>query len=359
MSIPFRIPDSVYVFIMAGGSGERFWPMSRNQIPKHLLHVFGECTLLEQTIRRVEGLVDFDRIFVLTNELQLDALRKELPFLTANQIVTEPAKRDTAPAAALATAIAHSKKSDAIVVLLPADAIIRDAETFRRQLIDSIATAIRQSCLVTIAIAPTYPATSFGYLELGSQLPSGPNGSVVCQVLHFIEKPDQNTAQTYFDQGHFGWNTGIFAWQAECFLEECSKLSPPLAHFIRGFPKDDPAKYILKHFPGLPKNSVDYAIMENASQVVALRSQFDWDDVGSWTALPAHLGRDSEQNCIRGSAILVNSKNNIVVANHRMVALYGVQDLVVVETPDAILICHQDAVQNIKKVYNLLPEELQ
>lgn len=359
MSIPFKIPDSVYIFIMAGGSGERFWPMSRNQLPKHLLRVFGECTLLEQTIRRVEGLVPFDRIFVLTNEIQLDALRQELPFLTANQIIAEPAKRDTAPAAALATAIARSKNSDAIVVLLPADAIVRDAESFRRQLIDAVATAIQHSCLVTIAITPTYPATGFGYLELGPHLPTGPNGSAIYQVLRFIEKPDQETAQTYFNQEHFGWNAGIFAWQAECFLEECSKLSSPLAHFIRGFSKNDPAKYILKHFPGLPKISVDYAIMENASRVVALRSQFDWDDAGSWTALPAHLGQDSEQNCICGSAILVKSKNNIVVANQRAVALCGVQNLVVVETPDAILICHQDAVQNVKKIYNSLPKELQ
>ncbi|PWU10721.1 MAG: mannose-1-phosphate guanyltransferase [Verrucomicrobia bacterium] len=358
MNPTFTVPNSVYVFIMAGGSGERFWPMSRRQLPKHLLRVFGERTLLEHTIRRVEGVVPLDRIFVLINQDQYENLRKELPFLAADQIITEPTQRDTAPAAALATAIARSKQPEAVVVLLPADAIIRDAETFRRQLIDAIAAAIRKSCLVTIAVTPTYPATGFGYLELGPQLSAGPGGSAIYRVLHFIEKPDQKTAQHYFQQSHFGWNAGIFVWQTKCFLEECSKLSPPLAHFIHGFPKDDPASYILEHFPNLSKNSVDYAIMEHASHVVALRSQFDWDDVGSWNALPTHLGRDRNENCVRGSAILIDSENNIVIANQRTVALCGVQDLVVVETPDAILVCHQNAVQDIKKVCTSLPDKL-
>ncbi len=358
MNLSASISDSLYVFIMAGGSGERFWPMSRNQLPKHLLRLFGKRTLLEETIDRIKDVVSMERIFILTNQTQIEALRKQLPLFAVDHIIVEPAKRDTGPAAALATAMARAQQPNAIVALLPADAMIRDVATFRRQMNDAIATAARQPCLVTISITPTYPATGFGYLELGAKLYDASNGSAVYQVLHFVEKPDKKTAQTYLQQGKFGWNAGMFVWQAEYFLQECSKLSPPLADFIRAFPTGDPTAYILEYFPHLPKNSVDFAIMENASHVVALRSQFDWDDVGSWTALPTHLGCDSDNNCIRGSTVLVDSKNNIVVANQRTVVLCGIQDLVVVETSDAVLIGHRDALQNIKKIHPLLPEEL-
>lgn len=350
--------DSLYIFIMAGGSGERFWPMSRKQLPKHLLRLVGKHTLLEEAVHRVQDIVCLDHIFVLTNEIQLNAVCKHLPFLATEQIIMEPAKRDTAPAAALATAIARSRHPNALVALLPADALIHDTETFRQQLVDAATTAAQQPSLVTVSIPPTYPATGFGYLELGPKLYHAPNGSAVHQVLRFIEKPNQKTAQTYLDHGNFGWNAGIFVWQVQCFLEECIRLSPALADFIHGFPSGDSRPYILERFPRLPKNSVDYTIMENASHVIALWSKFDWDDVGSWTALPTHLGCDAERNCVRGSAVLVDSKDNIVIANHRTVALCGIQNLVVVETPDAVLICHRDAVETIKKLHPFLPEKL-
>ena len=355
MSNPFL--DSLYVFIMAGGSGERFWPMSRTQTPKHLLRLLSDRTLLEETVRRVEGAVPLERIFILTNKAQADGCCDALPFLPASQIICEPAKRDTAPAAALATGFARALDPNAICVLLPADSTIHEVETFRRQLTDAAAVAADTDALVTVSIRPTYPSTGFGYLELGKSLGTAPNGSGVVEVARFVEKPDGDTAEEYVKSGRYGWNAGMFAWRSEVFLRECRKNVPALADFIESFPATGVADYLEEHFATLPKISVDYAIMEKAEKVAAVLAEFDWDDVGTWTALPAHLGRDAKDNTLRGPNAVLDSHNNIVIANSRTVALCGVSDLVVVETTDAVLVCHRAAVQRIKNLQPLLPEE--
>lgn len=350
--------DSLYVFIMAGGSGERFWPMSRAKTPKHLLKLLSDRTLLEETVRRIEGVVPLERIFILTNKTQADACCDALPFLPVSQIICEPAKRDTAPAAALATGMARARDPNAICALLPADSTIHDVEAFRRQLADAALTAAAQDSLLTVSIQPTYAATGFGYLELGKSLGKAPNGSDILEVVRFVEKPDIDTAEDYVRSGTYGWNAGMFVWKSEIFLAECRKNVPELAVFIEAFPPTQVSAYLDANFPTLPKISVDYAIMEKADSVIALRAKFDWDDVGTWTALPAHLGRDAKDNTLRGPTSILDSHNNIVIANTRTVALCGVSDLVVVETDDAILVCHRAAVQRIKNLQPLLPEEL-
>lgn len=349
--------DSLHIFIMAGGSGERFWPMSRCQLPKHLLRLFGERSLLEETVLRTQEMVPPERLFVLTNQIQLDEIYSQLPSLL-DRVIVEPAKRDTAPSAALATAIARSKNPNAIVALLPSDAKIHAVDAFRRQLVDAATIAAQQPCIVVFSVVPTHPATGFGYLELGPQLQQeAPNGSAVYSVQHFIEKPDRETAQTYLSQGNFGWNAGIFVWQSECFLRECMRSCPPLADFILQFPACHSASYISARFPSLPKNSLDYTIMERATSV-AICSQFDWDDMGTWTALSKHLGHDAKRNSLQGPTALFDSQENIVIANHRTVALCGIRNLIIVETSDAVLICHHDSVQDVKNILPLLPEEL-
>lgn len=337
---------------MAGGSGERFWPMSRAATPKHLLRLLSDQTLLEMTARRVEGLVPWERVFVLTNAAQADAVRAELPFLPHGNIVAEPAKRDTAPACALATAIARSRDPEAICALLPADSMIHNRTGFARQLEQAAGVASSGQSLVVFSIPPTYPATGFGYLHLGE-----PVGDAL-RVVRFVEKPDLPTAQAYLKSGQYGWNAGMFLWKAEAFLAEAGRLVPELATFIREFPNDDFLGYLAEKFPALPKVSVDYAIMEKASEVVALKARFDWDDVGSWTALPEHLGHDDDGNTLRGNTAIHESRNNVVISNGRTVALCGVDDLVVVETGDAILVCHRDRVQDIKKLQPLIGESL-
>jgi mannose-1-phosphate guanylyltransferase len=351
--------QNLHVFIMAGGSGERFWPASRVATPKHLLRLLGEQTLLEQTVRRFEGMVPWERIFVLTNTAQVAATKEAVPFLPAANIIAEPAKRDTAPAAALATGLAASRNKEAIVALFPADAMIHDTAAFRTQLREAVEFVSVNPSILTFSIPPTHPSTGFGYLQLGGTI-AGWESAGIHQVEKFVEKPDHERAKQFFDGGNHGWNAGMFLWQAGAFMDECRKQQPELEQFINGFPTDGLAEntvsYLAEAFPKLPKISVDYAIMENAASVVAYKAAFDWDDVGSWTALPNHLGKDESDNTTKGAVVELDSRRNIVIAEGRTVALCGVQDLVVIETKDAILVCHRDAVENIKKLP--LPMEL-
>lgn len=349
--------DRLFVFIMAGGSGERFWPVSRNATPKHLIRLLGDQTLLEQTARRFEGLIPPERIFVLTNEAQLAATVAVLPSIPRANIIAEPAKRDTAPAAALATGIARAITPDAVVALFPADHMIHDGETFRKQLSEAATYAAGHSSIVTFSITPTHPSTGFGYLELGEELP--PSGSTQFRkVNRFVEKPDIDRAQEFVAGGKHGWNAGMFLWQVGTFLEECRRQQPALERFITGFPEElrEIPCYLAETFPSLPKISVDFAIMERAEEVVAAIAAYDWDDVGSWTALPDHLGKDDNDNTLQGKVVTLDAGRNIVVAGKRTVALCGVSDLVVVETDDAVLICHRNAAQQIKNLP--LPPEL-
>lgn len=344
---------------MAGGSGERFWPMSRSRTPKHLLKLLSERTLVEETVRRLGAAVPSANIFVLTNEVQLPATRAALRGLVPeNQIIAEPARRDTAPAAALATALVRAKGGDqATVALLPADAYIADAATCQRQITAALQRASTEASIVTIAIKPDHPATGFGYLELGEERWRG-EGDVVRTVKRFVEKPDAATAARYVASGDFAWNAGMFFWRVDTFEGEAARQTPELAAFIREFPAQDWTEFLAARFPALPKISVDYAIMEKAARVETLLATFDWDDVGLWTALPRHLQQDAQGNATRGAVVQADAKRNIAVSNGRLIALCGVEDLVVVETPDAVLVCHRDRVQDIKKVVSQLPPEL-
>ena len=350
-----------YACIMAGGSGERFWPMSRSRVPKHLLKLFSGRTLLEETVRRIGAVVPRKNIFVLTNTVQLAATRAALRGLVpAAQIVAEPAKRDTAPAAALATALVRALGGEgATLALLPADAFIIDVKEFSRQLGAALARGSETDAILTIAITPDHAATGFGYLEMGRKLAGG-RGGELREVKRFVEKPDLATARRYVKSGRYAWNAGMFFWRVGTFLAEAETNAPELAAFVREYPRRPGAaeKFLAKNFPGLPKISVDYAIMEKARRVEALLAEFDWDDVGLWTALPRHLPRDAAGNSARGTVVTVDSANNIAVSNGRTIALCGVKDLVVVETADAVLVCHRDAVQNIKQIVQQLPKEL-
>ena len=353
-----------YACILAGGSGERFWPMSRVRTPKHLLKLFSDRTLIEETARRLGGVLPPENIFVLTNEEQLESVRLALPFIPSSQIVAEPVRRDTAPAAALATALVRARDPDGIVALLPADTFIRDSDRFATQLRAAFELASGKGwsspdpVLLTFAVKPTFPSTGFGYLELGDPIGTGSACGDFRRVVRFVEKPDAAAAKSYMESGRYAWNAGMFLWRTGAFLEEAERQAPALARFVREFPADDATSYIGSHFPPLPKISVDYAILEKARSVVTLVAEFDWDDVGTWTALPKHLPLDSAGNTVRGSVVVADAAGNIAVSNGRLIALCGVKDLVVVETADAVLVCHRDSVQDLKKLQPLLPRSV-
>ena len=352
-----EIPHA-YVCIMAGGSGERFWPMSRQRTPKHLLKLFSDRTLVEETVRRLDGVVPRANVFVLTNVAQLDGTREALHgLLPAENIIAEPAKRDTAAAASLATGLVRARDPKGVLALLPADSYIRDTVTFAKQLRQGLNRASQTTALLTFAIKPTQAATNFGYLKLGEDVAGGDGFR---KVVKFVEKPDPATAARYVASGSFAWNAGMFVWSVDSFLAEAELHASELAKFIREFPAGDPTAYLAARFLTLlPKVSVDYAILEKASSVETLLAEFDWDDVGVWTALPAYLPRDGAGNATCGTVVTeAGAANNIALSNGRVIALVGVKDLVVVETADAILVCHRDAVDEIKKLMPQLPKDV-
>ncbi|MCS7008988.1 MAG: mannose-1-phosphate guanylyltransferase, partial [Chthoniobacterales bacterium] len=272
--------ELLFVFVMAGGSGERFWPLSRTRTPKHLLRLVSEKTLLAEAVDRARALVPLEQVFILTNRTQVEGCLEALPDFPPSQILAEPAKRDTAPACAFATAYCRARQKEGICALFPADAVIKNVESFCRNVWDAAELAEKNDVFVTFAIRPTYPSTGFGYLELGKSLPSGRNGSRIWQVQRFVEKPRLEVAREYVKSGNYAWNSGMFVWKAEFFHAECRRLNIELASFIEEFPTGDFSSYLEARFPKLPKISVDFAIMEKAKDVCAIGADFDWDDLG-------------------------------------------------------------------------------
>ncbi len=348
---------STYACIMAGGSGERFWPLSRIAKPKHLVPLLSESCLLSETVRRVEKALPSEQILVLTNAAQIEGCRAVVPHLKPEQFVAEPAKRDTAAACALGTALVRVLDPDAVVIFLPADALIKDADMFASQLKQAVEVAKEHETIVTFGIRPHHASTRFGYLQSGAALPESTAACPFFQVEKFIEKPDVARAEAYLQDGKHFWNAGIFLWTVKTFLREARRSKPELADFIEAFPAKNWTAYVEEHFPVLPKISVDYAIMEKAEHVVMAEARFDWDDVGSWTALPAHLPEDAYGNTLQGAVAIHDSHGNIAIAKKRLIALCGVRDLIVVETDDAILVCHRDAAEQIKFLQPNLPVE--
>ena len=346
---------------MAGGSGERFWPLSRKTKPKHLLKLVSSKTLLEETVLRIKPLSSSpSNLLILTNHEQIPGIRKALPRFPKGSLIPEPAKRDTAPAAALATALALRTHPNAVLALLPADAVIGKHPIFRSQLAAAARAAAVSPSFVTLGIKPSYPATGFGYLHLGGKTLEQVKGGPFLKVRRFVEKPSLPKAKSYLRSGQYAWNAGIFVWKASTFLAEARRQQPTLARFIEKFPKRGSyASYLKREFPKLPKISVDYAIMERAQSVLAKKASFPWDDVGSWTALPSHLPTDKKGNTFRGHITAVDSQDTLALAEGgRPIALLGIKNLVVIDTPDALLVCPKDRVQEVKKLLPLLPNQI-
>jgi mannose-1-phosphate guanylyltransferase len=357
------MPQPLYVLILAGGSGERFWPLSRKARPKQLLSLFSDETLLEATIRRLEGLIPAAQILILTNSDQESGVRALCPSLPADNIIAEPAKRDTAAAIALGAGWIARRAPDATMVVLPADHVIQDTAGFQRTLRVAAAAAEETGELVTIGIKPTWACPGFGYIEQGAPvvLAHGPSTPPVFEVVRFREKPNAELAETFLAQGHFRWNAGMFIWTVRAIVSSFNRYAPELGGFIgRLHAGEDLLPLLRDAFPALPKISVDYAILEKATRVLVVEAAFDWDDVGGWTAVAKYLASDGADNHANCGVKAIDSTNNIVFSqSRRTVALLGVNDLIVVETADALLVCHRLEAEKIKQLVALVPPELQ
>ncbi len=343
-----------YVVIMAGGRGERFWPESRLARPKQLLPIVGDSAMLAQTVDRLAGLVSAKDVFVITNAEQRDAVLEVCPELDPAKVIGEPVGRDTAAAVGLATILVKREDPQATFAMLPSDAVIHDAEGLRSTLETAFAVAEAQPVLATIGITASFPATGYGYIQQADALGDFA-GRTVFNVKRFVEKPNEATAQAYLESGDYFWNAGMFVWSVSSIVAELEKSTPSLWAALQAIDvgldagtKIDPL--LAEHYPNLEKISVDYAIIEKATNVVMVESGFDWDDVGEWPAVARHYPADAEGNVVRGVAHLEDSRDNIVFSRDpdHLVALLGVEDLIVVKTDDATLICHKDKAQAIK-----------
>ena len=355
--------NALYALILAGGSGERFWPLSRRARPKQLLRLVAKQTLLEQAVTRLEGLVPAERLLILTNVEQEAAVRELLPQVPKENIVAEPAKRDTAAAVALGAGWVAARDHSATMIVLPADHVIDDTPAFQKTLTAAAAAAEETGALVTIGIKPTWACPGYGYIEQGEavRLRSVSDESAIHRVLRFREKPNADLAESFVRKGNFRWNAGMFVWSVPSVLSEFNRHTPELASFISQIRAPDNFQKTLRdRFESLPRISFDYAIMEKADRVLVVEAAFDWDDVGSWRAVSKYFQNDAEGNAANCEITAVESSNNIVFnPDGARIALLGVHNLIVVRTPDAILICHRHQAEKIKNLLGHLPEELQ
>ncbi len=355
--------NSIYALILAGGSGERFWPLSRRARPKQLLRLISERTLLEETVTRLEGLIPRERILILANVEQEAAVRDVLKKFPKENIVAEPAKRDTAAAVALGAGWVAARDHAATMLALPADHVIADRDAFQETIKTAAAAAEETGALVTIGIKPTWACPGFGYIEQGEpvQLRSGDRKIAVHHVVRFREKPNVDLAESFLRKGNFRWNAGMFAWSVPTVLSEFNRHAPELADFISQIRAPGQfEKALRERFSKLPRISFDYAIMEKADRVLVVEATFDWDDVGSWSAVAHYFKNDDQNNAANCALTAVDSSNNIVFdADGTRVALMGVHNVIVVRTSDAVLVCHRHQAEKIKDLIGKLPPELQ
>jgi len=342
-----------YIVIMAGGKGERFWPQSRLKRPKHLLPIVGNSPMLSQTIERLDGLVPPDRVFVITNKDQRNAVLETCPTLLPKRVIGEPEGRDTAAAVGLAALLVQKEAEDASFALLPADHVIEDAEGFRATLETAFAASEAEDVLVTVGIKPTFPSTGYGYLERGESLVS-PIAPSLSRVDRFVEKPDLETAQAYLEKGSYFWNAGMFVWRTSVILSEINRLVPKLALGLSELKtawvnSGDLEPSMADIYPSLEKISIDFAVMEKAQGVVMVESGFDWDDVGEWPAIARHYPKDENGNVFKGMGLAIDSSENLTFSEDgHCISLLGVKDLIVVQSGDATMICHKDCAQQVK-----------
>lgn len=343
-----------YAVIMAGGAGTRFWPHSRRRRPKQFLAIAGGRTLLQATVRRLRGLVPPARVIVVAPRPLAALVRRQLPALPRANLVVEPAARSTAACLALAAARIARRDAGASMAVFPADHTIGDAARFRRCVTRAFEVAESEDCLVTFGIRPTSAETGYGYIEIGAALRRGTPR--VDWAARFIEKPDRATAQRYLASGRHLWNSGMFVWRIPVLRAALRRHAPALGRVMDalGDPGRAAAAAARRAYQRLPAVSIDVALMERAERVAVVTATFAWSDIGSWAAMAAVWGRDAAGNATRGDVRLIDCRDSVVYGATRLVAVVGADDLIVVDSPDAVLVCPRSRAQEVRRVVDAL-----
>lgn len=348
---------NIYAVIMAGGTGTRFWPLSRENSPKQMIKIVGEDTMIRQTIKRLRDFVPYKNISIITNEKQAFDLKLHLVDLQKDKceikIIAEPFGRNTAPAIGLAAVYLKKNSVNPMMIIFPADHSIGDEKVF----IDVLNKAVQgagKGHLVAIGIKPARPETGYGYIKTGAR----GKGQGVRKVERFVEKPDIKTAQKYFEDGNYFWNSGIFVWKASAILGEIKRYMPALYNGLLRIEKaidtESERKIIKAVYSELESQSIDYGVLEKSENVMVVPADMGWSDVGSWPALDDVLPHDGNGNIIKGNVIDIESKNSLVFGSDKLIATIGLKDMVIVDTSDATLVCPKQRAQDVKKIVDEL-----
>ena len=352
----------MHAVIMAGGRGTRFWPRSRESKPKHLLDIISPKTIIQETVDRIKPLIKPNNILIVTGKKHARELMRQLPEIPSENILIEPVGRNTAACIGLAAVYIQKKAKDDIMVVLPSDHSIGNAVRYRKVIAAAAKAARKGNALVTIGIEPASPHTGYGYLEGGaSEEPVA--GETLLRVKSFREKPNLKQAQTFLRNGNFYWNSGMFIWKTSAILNEIEKFLPDLYRGLTAIEaslgKPAEAKTVSQIYKNLASVSIDYGVMEKATDVFVIPASFGWSDVGSWDALWEISAKDAGGNALTGpsQAIFESTENTLVYSPKKLVAMVGMKDVLVVETKDALLICKRGRSQDVKKIVDALDAE--